>query len=96
MRKGCHNLGGLKGRGYDLSHLTDVEGHESIWVGSGKIAYEGICSRREDSRLDVPSMLTMSLAPAGILIEVDFLVLVIVVAARRSVHSALDPDADNT
>ena len=34
-RKGRDNLGRLKGRGYDLSHLTDMEGHDQIWMGTG-------------------------------------------------------------
>ena len=45
--------------------------------GQWKITYEGICTRREHGRrLDVPSILSMSLAPVGILIQVIFLVLV--------------------
>ena len=85
MRKGRDNLGRLKGRGYDLSHWTDVEGHKLDLGREWKIVYEGIYSRREHGRLDVPSMLTMSLAPVGILMEVVFLVLEVnVVSARRS------------
>ncbi|KAN0081183.1 hypothetical protein V8E55_008807 [Tylopilus felleus] len=35
--EGARQLRAMKGRGYDLSRLTDVERHNSIWVGSGRL-----------------------------------------------------------
>ena len=63
--EGARQLRAMKGRGYDLSRLTDVERHNSIWVGSGRLLMKVVVGG-ESSRQYI------LLAPVGILMQVVF------------------------